>query len=69
MFSKYVTHKSRLQIAGFHNPCGVVNLYKDAKPFLETICDNLATLSLDASCLRMPNGKRSKLYTKLRWEV
>lgn len=43
MFSKYVTHKSRLQIAGFHKPCGVVNLYKEAKPILETICDKLAT--------------------------
>jgi hypothetical protein len=43
MFSEYVTHKSRLQIAVFHKPCGVVNHYKRRKPVLETICNIRAT--------------------------
>jgi hypothetical protein len=39
MFLKYFTHKSHLQIAGFHRTCAAVNLHNDANPGLGTICD------------------------------
>ena len=31
-----------MQIDEFQKPCGILNLYNDAKPFLRIICDKWA---------------------------